>query len=140
MVSRMTAGLLTEKALHGALSGLHRTGLRGKLRLYACRMTEASWKDPVFTAPNMISSERKVLWSQKKLQKPTSMWQDRIDEMMRPHISIGIRGLWCPQPKTEMSSVTLCVLQVLIFSGSELQFTIGKKKIGPYRDMVMVFL
>lgn len=36
------------------------------------------------------------------------MWQDRIDEMMRPHISIGIWGLWCPQPKTEMYSVTLC--------------------------------
>lgn len=70
MVSRMTAGLLTEKELHGAVSGLHRNDLRGKLRLYACRMTEASWKDPVFTARNVISSEHKVLGSQKNHENP----------------------------------------------------------------------
>lgn len=70
MVSRMTAGLLTEKALHGAVSGLHRIDLRGKLRLYACRMTEASWKHPVFTSRNMISPEHKGLWSQKNYENP----------------------------------------------------------------------
>lgn len=34
------------------------------------------------------------------------MWQDCIDEMMSPHISVGVWGLWCPQPKTEISSGT----------------------------------
>lgn len=46
MVSSTTARVLTEKALQGTASGLHRNNLRGKLRLYADWMTEASWKDP----------------------------------------------------------------------------------------------
>lgn len=46
MVSRMTAALLTEKALHGTVSGVHWIDLKGKLRLYAHWMTEPSWKDP----------------------------------------------------------------------------------------------
>lgn len=47
MVSRMIAALLTEKALQGMVLGEHWIDLKGKLRLYALWMTEASWNDPV---------------------------------------------------------------------------------------------
>ena len=47
MVSRMIAALLTEKALQGTVLGEHWIDLKGKLRLYALWMTEASWNDPV---------------------------------------------------------------------------------------------
>lgn len=46
MVSRMTAGELMEKALQGLRLGEAGTSRRGKLRLYAHWMTEASWKEP----------------------------------------------------------------------------------------------
>lgn len=55
MVSRMTAALLTEKALQGSVSAAHWIDLKGKLRLYAYWMTEASWKDPKFKTQNMTS-------------------------------------------------------------------------------------
>lgn len=44
------------------------------------------------------------------------MWHDSIGEMMRPHISIGIWGLWCPQPKTEILSVTIWYLVKVSYS------------------------
>lgn len=37
--------------------------------------------------------------------KPTWVWHDCVSEMMGPHISTGIWGLWCSQPKTKTSWV-----------------------------------
>lgn len=60
-VSRMTASLLTEKALQGAVSGSHWIDLKGKLRLYACWITEASWKDPALTHRDRVINLSKEL-------------------------------------------------------------------------------
>lgn len=62
MVSRMTAALLTEKALQGTVSGLHWINLKGKLRLYACWMTAASWKDPELQHRKQYELPVTVLW------------------------------------------------------------------------------
>lgn len=56
MVSRMTAAVLMEKALQGSVSGVHWNDLKGKLRLYAHWMTEASWKDPILQNRKHVTS------------------------------------------------------------------------------------
>lgn len=92
----MTAVLLTEKALQGSVSAGHQIGLRGKFRLYALWMTEASWKDPTFKTRN-VSLQKGPCLKIRGLTKavksnPTRVWHDRVGEVMRPHVGIDV---WC---------------------------------------------
>lgn len=119
MVSRITAAVLTEKALHGTVSGAHWIDLKGKLRLYAYWMTEASWNDPTLQRKNYDITSSTVRVSRfnednlfLKCFNPTCVWHDCISEMMSPHISISIWGLWCSQSKTKTSAVRLSIISI----------------------------
>lgn len=56
----------------------------------------------------MISSRSKEFYGDLKWLNPTCVWHDCVSELMTPHISIGIWGLWCSQSKTKPSSVRIC--------------------------------